>query len=274
MIPALMSFEFPAGWFRGGTAWESYEIGIDKGAGQNNGNAATIKSIEKEIKGYGWLMQSCLPGKYLGKRVRMSGYMKTRDVSDWAEFFFSVYEKVSAYEKDRPNGPLAIDNMHDAGVDRSVKGTTDWKKYEIVLNVPDNASDLEYGAFLQGTGQIWFDNITFEIVDNSVPTTGEQNIHRSIPYEPTNLDFTEIQMMSDPNNVTSFLKVKNRLDIPVSFYWVDYRGKEVFYFNLEPGQELYKETYIGHVWIARDPKDYKKLKEVKVDNAAQTWIIE
>jgi hypothetical protein len=53
-------------------------MGVDKGAGQDGKNAATIKSIEKSIKGFGTLMQNCLPGKYAGKRVRMSGFMKSK----------------------------------------------------------------------------------------------------------------------------------------------------------------------------------------------------
>jgi len=80
--------------------------------------------------------------------------------------------------------PLSFDNMHD----RAIKGTTSWTKYEIVLDVPSNASALAYGALLSGTGQIWFDNITFEIVDNSVNTTGKKEPAPGLS-EPTNLDF-------------------------------------------------------------------------------------
>jgi hypothetical protein len=74
--------------------------------------------------------------------------------------------------------------------DRPIKGTTSWTKYDIVLDVPDNASQIAYGALLEGTGQIWFDNIAIEIVDDSVPTTGFQNGKKSAKQnEPTNLDF-------------------------------------------------------------------------------------
>jgi hypothetical protein len=54
---ALLSFDLPAGWFAAGSKPKSYEMGIDKGAGQDGKNAATIKSIEKMIKGFGTLMQ-------------------------------------------------------------------------------------------------------------------------------------------------------------------------------------------------------------------------
>jgi len=177
---ALMSFDLPTGWFKAGDKPASYEMGVDKGAGQDGKNAATIKSIDKKISGFGTLMQNCLPGKFLGKRVRMSGMMKTKDVSDWAGFWLRVDTKEGS--KNMP-----FDNMHDGKKDRSVKGTTDWTKYEIVLDVPVSTENLGYGALISGTGQIWFDKLNFEVVDNSVPTTGLTD--KPTNEEPANLDF-------------------------------------------------------------------------------------
>jgi len=71
---------------------------------------------------------------------------------------------------------------------RAIKGTTDWKKYEIVLDVPTKASNLAYGALVDGTGQIWFCDLMFEVVDNSVPTTDKGKNYMPLA-EPTNLDF-------------------------------------------------------------------------------------
>jgi len=182
----LMSFDFPMpfGWFAAGSDPKSYDMGTDQGAGQDGKNAATIKSIDKEIKGFGTLMQQCMPGKYLGKRVKMTGYMKTADVQSWAGFWLRVDQKGSQQ-------PLSFDNMYNGKSNRSITGTTSWTKYEIVLDVPAEASNIAYGALLNGTGQIWFDNLSFEIVDNSVPTTGSgpNDATKSTLGEPTNLNF-------------------------------------------------------------------------------------
>ncbi len=182
LTATLFSFDLPTGWFKAGSHPKSYDMGIDKGAGQDGKNAATIKSIDKKINGFGTLMQNCLPDNYLGKRVRISGMVKTKDVSDWAGLWFRIDEKGSAKS-------LGFDNMKDGKKDRSIKGTTDWTKYEIVLDVPLNTSNLAYGALLVGTGQIWFDDIKFEIVDNSVPTTGKDSDSYMPSKEPVNLDF-------------------------------------------------------------------------------------
>jgi hypothetical protein len=84
--------------------------------------------------------------------------------------------------------------MHDGKKDQSLKGTTDWEKYEIILDVPDNASNIAYGILLVGTGQIWVDNMNFEIVTPDIQTTGVEMDSQSFTYtshqtEPTNLDF-------------------------------------------------------------------------------------
>jgi len=171
---ALVALDTPMGWFAAGSKPKSYEMGMEKGAGQDGKNAATIKSIEKEITGFGTLMQQCKPDKYLGKRIRMTGYVKSENVISWAGLWLRVDQADSKQS-------LAFDNMFD----RQIKGTTTWKKYEIVLDVPQNASQLAFGALLNGTGQIWFDNFAFEVVDESVKTTGEPKQLT----EPTNLDF-------------------------------------------------------------------------------------
>ena len=160
----LLSFDLPKDWFKAGSHPKSYDMGIDKGAGINGTDVSTIKSNVETIDGFGTLMRNNLPDEFLGKRVRMSSMLKTQNVSNWAGLWFRIDQKDS-------EETLGFDNMHDGEKDRSIKGTTDWTEYEIVLDVPLNATKLAYGVLLVGTGQVWFDNIKFEVVDKSVPTT-------------------------------------------------------------------------------------------------------
>ena len=177
---ALVSFDLPKGWIVAGDSPKKYEMGLDNGAGQDGKNAATIKSIEENISGFGTLMQMCRADMYAGKKIKMSGVVKSANVSDWAGLWLRVDQSGSTV-------PLAFDNMQD----RPIKGTTAWKNYQIVLDVPSNASVLAFGALLVGTGQIWFDNITIEIVTDSEKLTSLNNTNKqgNIQSEPTNLDF-------------------------------------------------------------------------------------
>ena len=169
----LFSFDMPKGWRKAGNAPDKYDMGIAQGAGQNGQNAATIKSTSDKIRGFGTLMQSCSPDKYRGKRVKMTGLLKAAFVEDWSAFWFRI-------DGENKRKSLSFDNMYD----RHISGTTDWRQCEIILDVPYEATNMAYGALLSGTGQIWFTDIKFEIVDDKTPTTQRLS-------EPTNLNFTE-----------------------------------------------------------------------------------
>jgi len=170
--------KLPDGWFRAGSKPDSYYMGIDKGGGKEGNNVVTIRSVDKLINGFGTVMQNFLLEKYLGKRIRMTGYLKTQDVDDWAGFWLRI-------DGEKKSNTLAFDNMKNGKTDRSVRGTTDWKQYEIVLDVSKNATNIAFGTLLAGTGQIWFDKIDFEIVDDNTEITGIEKQFR----EPENLNF-------------------------------------------------------------------------------------
>jgi hypothetical protein len=178
----------PEKWFVAGSHPTSYKFGTDNTISKTGDYSAIIKSSTDKITGFGTLMQQCSPDKFIGKRVKFSGYMKSENVSDWAGLWVRI---------DVDTVMVSFDNMHDGKKNISVKGSSDWKKYEIVLDVPSNSTLISYGALLSGTGQIWFDNLTFEVVDNNVETTGITNScdiqngrkPKDQMAEPFNLDF-------------------------------------------------------------------------------------
>ncbi len=179
----FMAFNIPKGWNKSGSDPDKYEMNIEKGAGQDGKIAATIKSLsDLKPNSSAAMTQTFAAEKYLGKRIRMTAFMKTKDVLGWTGFMLRVDQNGPPGQNQIP----AIDNMRD----RQIKGSTDWKKHEIVLDVVANASNIIFGASLNGEGQIWFDNFSFEIVDNTVPLTGSgaKNITKA---QPENLNFEE-----------------------------------------------------------------------------------
>ncbi len=81
---------------------------------------------------------------------------------------------------------LGFDNM----VNRAVKGTTDWKEYSIVLDVPENSKSINYGVLLGGDGEVWFDSFKLEEVGKDVPVTNLTK-EPKLPAAPSNLGFEE-----------------------------------------------------------------------------------
>jgi hypothetical protein len=169
----------PESWVVAGSKPKDYDMGKDSKVVHSGSTSAFIRSNQSSIQGFGTMMQTFKADMYFGKRVRMSGFIKTEDVKTWSSMWMRVDDKAN------PNQSLAFDNM----ANRSVKGTTDWTKCEIVLDVPANASNIAFGFLLDGTGKIWFDDIKFEVVDQSVPTTDLKNQANQLPTSPMNLDF-------------------------------------------------------------------------------------
>lgn len=170
------------GWFLAGSSPANYEIGIEQNS-ERKGKVAYLKSI-KSGTGFGTIMQSFFPESYLGKRVRLSGYIKSQDINDWAGMWFRVDGE------DRKS--LSFNNMQN----RPIEGTSPWTKYEIVLDVPAKSKAIAYGVLISGGGQVWIDDLSFEIVDKTVPlsTMGDLKKKGSAKQnQPLNTNFEETE---------------------------------------------------------------------------------
>lgn len=157
-----LAAELPAGWIKAGSHPVEYDMGVDT-ANRHEGRAiAYVKGTATEFHGFGTLMQMASSREYLGKRVRFSAYVKSEKVqSGWAGLWFRI-------DGAKSGEVLGFDNMQQ----RPLKGTTDWKRVDIVLDVPQNAAALAYGILLAGDGQVWMDDLKFEVVKPDVPVTG------------------------------------------------------------------------------------------------------
>jgi hypothetical protein len=172
----------PTGWGGGGNGYELSRDDAEKHAGKASG---CVRSTGDGADGFGTLTQGFRADGYRGKRLRMTAYVKTDEVERQS----GLWMRIDGKEKTG----LAFDNM----MGRPVKGTTDWKKYEVVLDVPEQAEEIFFGFLVAGKGRGWVDDIAFEVVDKDVPTTGlevqpmdrDGELTKDLPKEPTNLDF-------------------------------------------------------------------------------------
>jgi hypothetical protein len=162
----------PKGWIKTGSDPKAYEVGVDKKVIGNN--STYISSVTEDANGFGTLMQTIPAKKYLGKRLKMSGFVKTENVSGWS----GLWMRIDGNNKNT----LGFDNMEN----RSITGTTAWKKYDIVLDVPKDSKYIAFGILLGGKGKAWLDDISFETVKNTIKTT---NINVQLQEDPVNLNF-------------------------------------------------------------------------------------
>ena len=166
----------PRGWIKAGSLSAAYTVAV-KPTGAYEGHAGVvIRSKRGNPKGFGTLMQTILANSYLGRRIRFSGYLRAQDVSGHAGLWMRV---------DGPNGDiLGIDNMDK----RSLHGNVPWKFCEIVMDVPEQAKTIAFGALLSKAGEVEVSDLKFEIVGKDVPVTSKTR-SSAYPQKPINLDF-------------------------------------------------------------------------------------
>jgi|SRR5215471_6370180 len=164
------------GWFMAGNDPSSYEMVRD--ASVMHGSAASVRlASTKESKGFGTIMQTITAAHYTGKRVRLSGSVKTQGIGEWAGLWMRVDDASN------PVKVLAFDNMQS----RAFKGTADWTTGSVVLDVAPEASSISFGVLLSGQGKLWLSDLKFEVVPTSVATTGSDMKPKTS--EPENLGF-------------------------------------------------------------------------------------
>ncbi len=132
------------GWFK----WGTYELSIDSishtgdhsGKISSDANGSSFGSIAYKI-----------PAKYMGKSIKLTGYMKIKDVADG---FAGLLMRLDG------NGTSqAFDNMQR----RNIKGTKDWEQYTIELPFTEETESIYIAGILVGKGAAWFDDFVVSI---------------------------------------------------------------------------------------------------------------
>lgn len=179
----------PAGWFAGGDSTE-YRASEDvsRRPGGYGYQSAMLQSITPQPASFGLLKQSIRADDFRGRRVRLTGYIRTAERNDGtAHLWMRV---------DAQNGTAAADYM----VTRPVLPGTDWSRYSVVLDVPANAIGITFGFALVGAGQAWLDDVALDVVGRDVPVTAEADAvafrpsrsgYATARRQPLNLDFEQ-----------------------------------------------------------------------------------
>ena len=123
------------------------------------------------------MMQGFQADDYKGKRIKMSCFLKTEQVTKCGAWL-----RIDNFSGDT----IQFDNMDN----RSIQGTTDWNHYSIILDVPEESVSIHFGVLLIGEGKVWADGFNFEEVNKKVATTNMLS-QDHLPKQPSNLDFNE-----------------------------------------------------------------------------------
>ncbi|HKQ57096.1 MAG TPA: erythromycin esterase family protein, partial [Candidatus Eisenbacteria bacterium] len=114
---------------------------------------ALLKEVRKTPGTFGTATGTFPVAACAGKRIRYFGWIRAQDVSTG---FAGLWWRV-----DGDSATLRFDNM----MNRGPRGTTGWTRGEIVLDVPANARNINFGVLLSGPGTAWFDSLAVTIDD-------------------------------------------------------------------------------------------------------------
>ena len=163
--PTVLTDVLPQDWGyngQGPTLWAGkYAVGtLVSGAHSGSAGMAIVgsDSLNASYTGFG---QRVKADNYRGKRVRFvawvrHGSLAGRDIGIWMRV-------------DGPGVTLAYDNFST----RSLRGTSDWHEIEIILDVADNAIGIAFGVIMQGRGELYIDDMRWEIIPASGATTDQ-----------------------------------------------------------------------------------------------------
>lgn len=167
------------GWFLSGSDPFSYEMGVDHEiVHQGKASGYLTSKTVLDSTHFATMMQAFKADRFIGKRIRLSSFIRTKDVETYAGMWMRV--------DDTTEDVVQFDNMSN----RPIKGTTNWNRYSIVLDVPEKSAVISFGINLAGQGTVWSDQFTFEEVDENTPTTNLE-IQGELQDEPVNLSFEE-----------------------------------------------------------------------------------
>jgi len=180
-MKAAINEGVPKGWYLSGESPTFYEVGLETSNPHSGTSCARLQS-SKKTKSHMWatLMQDMGPQEYVGKRLRMNFWVRTEAPEGHAQPWMRV---------DGPNeATVSFDNM----CKRSITGITDWSQHSIVLDVPEQSTNIAFGIMLIGKGKVFYDDVSFEVVGKDVPITDCPCSSKfNGPKPPQNLSFEE-----------------------------------------------------------------------------------
>lgn len=149
----------PTGWRAIGSGTYSLGADVARRPGGTGWHSATLASAVELPEETGMVLQSIRADEFRGRRIRLTGYLRTDAVAGTAGLFARVDGKEAT-------------QTSDYMLNRALSGTQAWRRQTIVLDVPRDAVGITVGFYLSGPGRLWVDDIAMETVGRDVPATG------------------------------------------------------------------------------------------------------
>jgi hypothetical protein len=148
-----------SGWTAPDSA--DYQAVIDPKVAHGGRSSLYLKSTTPNAKGYA-VRQLIRADAYRGKRIRLSGWLKPNN----AQFGTALWLRV-----DMRNGDYVLDSMLGLNPKDVAANQNGWVRCDLAADVPGDAVGIGFGVRMNGSGEIWADDLSITVVDTSVATT-------------------------------------------------------------------------------------------------------
>jgi hypothetical protein len=148
------------GWTLLSTA--DYRASIDQKVAHGGSASLLLASVSGDARA-GAVRQIVGARAYLGKRIRLSGWLKTNGAEPAAALWLRI---------DMNNGDYVLDGMLARSPSRDAAANANgWARYDIVAAVPADAMGISFGVRAEGRGELWADDFSLSEVNAKTPTT-------------------------------------------------------------------------------------------------------
>lgn len=176
----------PAGWYNFGSP--NYVLSMDSNNVKSGKYSASIEIKEGNPNYKAWAFN--IPQNYPGKKITLSGFIKTENVTDG---YAGLWMRIDP--------EIAFDNMDQSGI----KGTTDWTKYEITLDMnPEKTKQIVIGGLLVGKGKMWIDDLKV--------TIDGKDINDLKPFEKNLFPAEKDKEFDKGSQIENFVVDKNQIE--------------------------------------------------------------
>lgn len=247
----------PTGWDSFGSS--NYILALDSANVRSGKYSTSIELQEGNPDFKAWLFT--IPENYAGKKITLTGYIKTENVTDG---YAGLWMRIDP--------SIAFDNMEKRGI----KGSTNWTKYEITLDMnPSRTNQIVVGGLLVGKGKMWMDNFKITIDGKDIkalkplekkifPAEKDKEFDKGSQIITTSIDKNQIENLRTLGLIWGFLKYYHPNIAKGKYNW-DYELFRILPKVLSIENKKNRDEILVK-WIASLGK-YSEGKEIKVKSS-------
>lgn len=189
-------------WYIGRVDSTQYDIAVDSEEVHSGKWSGHIFSLSDSSSNIGYLARSVDPDLFKLRRISLVAWSKTKDIKGSSYLYARMREIPEG--KERSLGKKVYDGISNfVGVDehklpewiffneeQPVDSDTQWTKHTFIIDVPQKAVALWFGAILDGRGKVWIDDFSYKLIGTLPGDTTYKDISSYIA-KPRDLDFEQ-----------------------------------------------------------------------------------